>query len=184
MSFFDKLSELFCEDALLPFKEYGNGKRSVQLCEGNSCKVTVNNLPESTVVVELDKKFPEPKKLLQSTNGQLARCDFAIISVYQNRHYVVLIEMKEGNPSDKTKIPKQLTGGRCVIDYCGAILKNFHDEKKGFSDFEYRYVAFTQIRKTSRKHETRRSGAKHDTPSRYLTFRCQDTVQFGAILKG
>ena len=162
------------------------------ICSGKTIKLSepqasdsileISQIPDDTIVIKCDE-FTEPSKVFKGTNGECKRCDYILLFTYNNKKYSLFVELKRGNKSDD-HIIKQLTGGRCFLDYCRSILRHFHTVKKPLETYEPRYVCFakTQIGKTPIKRDTPRRKIPNKSPSKFLKMTKVRRVALGELI--
>lgn len=111
--------------------------------------VIINGIPDNALILHADKMSPSlyrknEKDICTCHNLSLYRrkCDYIIISEFENKNYIIYIEMKT-SPRDLTFIP-QLWSGRCFMEYL--LFSMLHLESiKPSSDFLHRFVRFYKI---------------------------------------
>ena len=72
------------------------------------------------------------------------------------RKFMIFIEMKS-NKVKNNDIMRQFKGSECVIDYCHAVLKRFHDYSELLNTFDKRFIVFYKSRISKKPTQTKRS---------------------------
>jgi len=138
------LNDLFTDKLLGKFGEK-NGRHFARLKEtdkGEKLKqIDIFDVPEGSVLINLDKAEP-PHSLFKKGKGKCRRCDYVLITKTKYKHIMLFIEMKSAKRVPVSDVKKQFWGAECVIDYCNATLKRFHDQTDFFGKYEKRFVVF------------------------------------------
>jgi hypothetical protein len=126
--------------------------------------VRIFDVAPNSILINLDK-FEQPKTLLRDERGQRQRCDYVLLTIWQDQPLMLFIEMKSKVVKD-VKIQRQFKGAECIMDYCNAVLNRFHDQDNLLGSFLKRFVVFYRPRIA--KQPTRSHGPfhKNDTPEK------------------
>jgi len=147
------LHKIIVDDAKLKLQEK-YGKLNVILnepqCSGSL--VTICNLPENIIVINLDSYW-SIDKMFTHDKGQCKRADFVIIA-NDNQGVIIHIEIKKKKSLEKIII-QQLTGSKCFILFCQNIgqAQAFWNRTSFLNDYVHRYVSIRNIsisKKTTR----------------------------------
>ena len=135
--------------------------RCVNLTEPqcSSSHLNIHGIPQESIIIKVDS-FKSPDSVFEGKNGECSRADYAIISEYAQKKYIVYIEMKKTTDSEHKRI-NQLAGAKCFISYCKEIGKFFWKENKFLDGFEDRFVSICHtgsIRKRETKIEKKQKG--------------------------
>ena len=84
----------------------------VRRCRGRGCAVSMKNLPQARVIINLD--CPALKL------GNVTRCDFVVIVERDDGASVAAIELKSGSV-DTSQVVEQLQGGACYAETLEAV---------------------------------------------------------------
>ncbi|MEG3436606.1 hypothetical protein V0288_05690 [Pannus brasiliensis CCIBt3594] len=192
MSDIDILQEMLKDAAKekLELQQEGtHSKYSVTLKEPQSdYSVTIADLPENTIVIKVES-FKRPREIFQGSKGECKLADFVIISDTGIGKIIVCIEMKR-NKGNLKDISLQLTGARCLIDYCQKIGKAFWNRDSFLGNYQTRFVSIGRIpiQKTTtsrQKSRGKRSESKkfYDRPNEPLKIDGERYLQFNELLE-
>ena len=172
------LKELFVDNLFGTFGEK-YGRRFVQLKETDRNaklkKVDIYDVPAGSMLIKLDKTEP-PHSLFKKDKGKCRRCDYVLITEAAGRQFILFIEMKSAlNRNRMSDAKKQFLGAECIIDYCSATLKRFHDQNDFFGQYEKRFIVFykpfvSKRRTRPLKKIFHESPQKNDRPERTLKY--------------
>lgn len=172
------LNELFADKLMGDFGKK-NGRRFAMLKETDKGaklkRVDIFDVPEESVLIKLDRAEP-PHSLFKKEKGKCRRCDYVLITKTKYKHIMLFIEMKSAKRVPVSDVKKQFWGAECVIDYCNATLKRFHDQADFFGKFEKRFVVFYKpsISKRStrlpKKPSLVKTSGTNDTPEHMLKY--------------
>ena len=156
-------------------------------------RLTINNVPKNTLLLPLQKYSKldiglSLKEVLKSDPGVFKCCDYLLISMVNDKLYLIYIEMKS-NKVVPSEVIKQFKAATCFINYCNAIIEHFYNTPLTMPlTVNVRYVLITKgTRKESIKHK---SYEKHSSPDKFAhaKVRISDenkksaTVSFGTFL--
>lgn len=161
---FEILSQMIVEGAKV-FANKKKGKTNLKLVEPQcpESAVTISNLPEKFLVIDLDSNWPPPK-IFKSNMGQCKRADYIIVC--EDKKVIIFIELKK----KKGKyIVKQLTGSKCFIEYCQKIgqAEAFWNKPDFLNHYNHRFVSIGSSRNPT-KTPTRSKNDIHDQPNKML----------------
>lgn len=168
----DILRELIRDDARAPVKN-NNGKATITLEESGRGRqdysINIVGAPSKTIAIALDKNFPAPEKIFNGGKGECKRADFVLITITENKKWIIYIEMKKSRPDDWKKVEGQLKGAQCFIAYCRSIGREFWDSQNFLENRNYkeRFVGITNISVNKQRIGQRRPRL-HDRPSDML----------------
>lgn len=121
-----------------------NGRCFVRLRETGADarlkRVDILDIPEGSVLVKLDG-VDQPKSLFKGKYGERQRCDYLLVTVVNNRPFLVFFEMKTRVVKD-SEVARQFKGAECLVDYCNAALNRFHGQDNLLDQCEKRFVVF------------------------------------------
>jgi len=146
------IRELLVDDII---GEFGNdhGRSFARLretgAEAKLKKVKVFDVPDSSILINLDR-CEQPKTLFRNEKGQRQRCDYVLLTIFNNREFMIFIEMKSTTVKD-TEVQRQFKGAECIMDYCNAALNRFHDQRNLLSAFQKRFVVFYKPRSIAKR---------------------------------
>lgn len=151
--------------------------------EATDSTVSISNIPSDAIFIKCDE-FDAPRQVFIGENGECKRCDYILLFSYQENKYALFIEMKRGSLSSRKDVISQLRGGRCFLDYCCSILKHFHEIRKPFGDYQFRYVclAKTQIDKRPINQQKHKGKSSHTTPEKFKKCLSARRVPLGQLL--
>jgi len=139
-------------------------KTFVELTEPQSDDsiVKIRDMPRDTFIIVADR-FPSPDKVFTGGRGECKRADFIVIS--ELRQCILYIELKKTKKENK-HIAQQLTGAKCFVEYCKAIVEWFWENPSFLKNYEERYVYFRHTEKHVKKRPTRgdKNPTSHNTP--------------------
>jgi len=174
----DILRELIREQARVPVKNH-NGENTVKLKEpGNGQQkgyaIEIKDIPDGTIVINLDKNFKEQDKIFGRTQrGILRRADFVLFANEADDNWIVYIEMKRSK-FDEEDICQQLKGAKCFVIYCRAIGKIFWEQESFLQNWKERFVGIvcTNLNTTATRPPKPNSDScdedEHDKPENML----------------
>ncbi len=126
--------------------------------------VKIFDVSPNSVLIKLDKS-EQPKTLLQEGRGQRQRCDYVLLTIYQDRPLMLFVEMKS-RTAKKPEIQRQFKGAECIMDYCNSVLKRFHDQEDFLGQFQKRFIVFYKSGLTKQRTRPVLHPHKNDTPER------------------
>lgn len=153
-----------------------NSKATITLKESDSRQhgyaIDIIGAPGETIAIVLDKNFPAPEKIFNGVKGECKRADFILITITENKKWIIYIEMKKSRPDDWKEVQKQLKGAQCFIAYCRSIGRTFWNNRNFLEDRKYqeRFVGITNIGLRKRRFGHGESGL-HDKPENMLRIR-------------
>ena len=143
--------------------------------------------PDEVIIINADK-FKVVPHVFNKNNGQRKRADFVIIANTKNEKIILCIELKKRTKS-KNSIVKQLTGAKCFIIYCQALVKNFWKKHDFLDGYEYRFVSIghistnkTTTRTNNRKGGNSSTGEIHDSPEKMRKIKYSNSLQFNRLI--
>ena len=140
----DVLNELFSDNLMGDFGKK-NGRRFARLKETDKGaklkRVDIFDVPKESMLIKLDSTEP-PHSLFKNGKGKCRRCDYVLITQTKYKRIILFIEMKSAKRVPVREVKQQFRGAECVIDYCNATLKRFHDQTDFFGKYEKRFVVF------------------------------------------
>ena len=103
-------------------------------------EVTIYGLPQDTFVFTLDIRGRVLSPFLNADfKGPLKACDGIMVTKVDGKGYILLMELKSGNPKGHTK---QLRSAGCFVDYLTSLADAFHEvETRGY---QRRHILFHQ----------------------------------------
>ena len=145
-------------------------------------KLTINNLPQDTIVIKADK-FPEPSKIFNGSKMECKRADFVVVTETPTKK-IFYIELKRSKNSASSKeINAQLMGAKCLMEYCKAIGREFWKVDNFLEGYEPRYVKF--VSQTLNKRPTRRARSSlNNTPETATIIKNSSRIQFNQLSYG
>ena len=129
-------------------------------------EIEIRNVPKNSILIDLDNinMGNYLKMVLNSSLGIFECCDYAIISLINDKIYCIFIELKSLKP-DVRHVTNQLKGGDCFIDYCNSIIKNFLNFPKiDELNIQNRYILISQ---KGFKRETKNRASKYSSPEEF-----------------
>lgn len=182
------LKEMIKESATVPLEEEQNGKRlnySVTLTEPqHNYYVTINGMPNDDLVIVIKADaFSAPTNIFTSSKGQCKRADFIIIADTPTEKVIFCIEMKK-TKDQKTKIIQQLTGAKCLVEYCKEIGKSFWNRQDFLDNYQYRFISIGHIRVPKGTTRSKPLTETHDHPDRMLIITNTNKLQFAHLIYG
>ncbi|MGC9196219.1 MAG: hypothetical protein ACP5IL_12305 [Syntrophobacteraceae bacterium] len=141
--------------------------------------VKILDVSHDSVLIKLDK-FEQPRTLLQDGLGQRQRCDYVLLTVWQDKPLMVFVEMKSRTAKD-AQIQRQFKGAECIMDYCNSVLKRFHGQADFMDCFQKRFIIFYKPGISKRR--TRPSyPPKSDTPERAYKYANPFNPSLGSLV--
>ncbi|PIE03505.1 MAG: hypothetical protein CSA81_01825 [Acidobacteria bacterium] len=147
MNSLDALRELLVPNILKDLVNI-HGKTCARLKENSPHaklkQIDILGVPANSILIKLDE-YAQPSTLFKNDKGQRKRCDYILFFHIQNQGIVLFIELK----SNKVKNPeviRQFKGSECVLDYCNATLKRFHNHDTLLENFSKRFIVFYKPR--------------------------------------
>ena len=184
MNDIDILHEMLNSTAVVPLQPKGNNV-SVELKDKQSqTTVEITNLPQNSVVIKTEA-FELKKVIFNGLKDERRRADFAIVSIENNKRWIICIEIKSSN-IEKNKVISQLRGAKCVIDYYKSVGREFWAAHNFLEDYEYRFVGIAGI--TQKKSTRPMSAANqthiqlHDSPDTFLPIFEQERLYFNELI--
>lgn len=172
------LNKMINNDAKIPLTDhYRKKKVSLVECNTTGSQLEIFNLPEDSIVINLDSRF-ENYKLFEGSAGECKRSDYIIIS--ESKNIAIFIEMKKGK-SDTSKIIQQLKGSLCTYEYFQSIAREFFNKNKFLAGYNKRFVAFTRASLTKRKTKINKAKNDHSTPNQPMKISGAQNIQFNMI---
>ncbi len=147
MESLDALRELLVDDIQGEFgDEHGvhYARLRERSPEAKMKKVNIHGVPEGSILIKLDR-YEQPSTLFRNDKGQRQRCDYVLFTMVNGRGFALFIELKSGKVK-KSEIIRQFKGAECIIDYCHAALKRFHNHDKLLNTFSKRFIVFYKPR--------------------------------------
>jgi len=143
----EALRELLVNDLLGDiFQEHG--VFSVRLketgVEAKLKQVDLLGVPENSLLIKLDA-YEQPVSLFNGNKGERKRCDYILFTLVNGKGYALFIELKSAKLKTSEYIC-QFKGAECVVDYCHAALKRFHDHDQLLAHFNKRFIVFYRPR--------------------------------------
>ena len=155
---------------------------TLTLSESNSnhhYSVNVVKVPNNYVLIksDLDKYLPFKGK----------HADYCLIVDRNDTQYsncVIYIELKRG-VANKAEVSKQLTGLKCLIEYCKIVAKECYNQPNFLSSFQEYYVCINHIG-LSRPYKRSTSMCPlciNNTPNNFLSIACSgSSVNFNQCI--
>ncbi|MGR3219609.1 MAG: hypothetical protein ACUZ8H_07310 [Candidatus Anammoxibacter sp.] len=137
-------------------------------------KIDIYDVPNDSMLIKLDVVDP-PHSLFKTGKGECKRCDYILIMNKENRSILLFIEIKSVKElRTPSKIRNQFRGAECIIDYCNATLRRFHNKNNFFDKFNKYFVVFYKpslAKLTTRQtQETVIQSVCNNTPERMLKY--------------
>ncbi|MBF0178805.1 MAG: hypothetical protein HQM03_02135 [Magnetococcales bacterium] len=91
-------------------------------------EIHLSPIPAGSVLLRMDRIDPGDMKKyfgLAGNAGELKRCDYLLIGIYNNIKFILFVELK----SEEVKSPdvkEKFYSCECIIDYYCSLLKSFH----------------------------------------------------------
>lgn len=163
-----------------------HGRRFAQLKErGADAKmktVRIFDVPDNSILVNLDR-YDQPKTLFKNDRGQRKRCDYVLLTTFNNQLYMLFIEMKSST-APKLEIQRQFKGAECVMDYCNAALNRFHDQNNLLNSFRKRFVVFYKPRSIAKRTTRPQCTTQlNDRPDRAFKYPSPHNPLIGCLVK-
>jgi len=138
------IRQVLNQDAVsVPAQDSKSGRWFIQLKENDPSSklktVNIYGVSSDAVAVKLDSGDP-PADLLDKKDGQRKRCDYLLLTEYQQRKILLYIDLKSN--CVKAAVKLQLKGGVCLVKYLSAVMEQFHDRQDFFASWESRFVVF------------------------------------------
>lgn len=165
------MKKLLVDDLFSPISEK-DGRSFARLKESGIDarlrRVDIYDVSEDSLLIKLDK-YDQPKSLFKGTEGERKRCDYVLITSINSQSYLLFIEMKSKRVKPSEFI-KQFKGAECLMDYCDATLKRFHEQNNFFEGFKKRFVVFYKIPLSKQRTRSIDSFGNNSTPDKALTY--------------
>ncbi|MCL1875103.1 MAG: hypothetical protein FWF87_02440 [Synergistaceae bacterium] len=133
-------TDLFA-DSFICAPEFIGGHRCFVITEEDKesklNKIEVRGVPENSILLKMNC-YKEPIATFKSTKGECKRCDYVILTQYENTMHVIYIEMKSWELK-KPDIICQFKGAFCFMSYSNVIAEKFHNARISSAPQE-RYV--------------------------------------------
>ena len=130
-------------------------------------KVDIHGVPEDSILMKLDG-YDQPASLFKDDKGQRQRCDYVLFTMVNGRGFALFIELKSAKVK-KTEIIRQFQGAECVIDYCHAALKRFHNHDQLLNTFSKRFIVFYKPRVAKQRSRPKLS-ADNTSPQKAMKY--------------
>ncbi|MGK7943849.1 MAG: hypothetical protein AB4058_05210 [Microcystaceae cyanobacterium] len=143
-------------------------------------EVRIRGLSEDTMVLKPDY-FQSPQGFFKGNKGECKRSDFVIISDNEKKQVIVFIEMKAKKDKSESII-QQLKGAKCLIDYCQKIGQLFWQEKGFLEDYQFYYVALTDLKLPKKPSRQGRNNPIHNYPDDFLKISGDKNIQFSRLI--
>jgi hypothetical protein len=179
------IRELLCRDILGQIgEEYG--RRFANLKErGTDAKlkmVKIFDVDEGSILVNMDR-YDQPKSLFRNEKGQRKRCDYVLLTIFNNQHFMLFVEMKSST-APKLEIQRQFKAAECVMDYCNAALNRFHDQNNLLDSFRKRFVVFYKPRSIAKRTTRPQCTTQlNDRPDRAFKYPSPHNPSIGCLVK-
>lgn len=176
------LDKIIKDAAKVPVTVNYSNKKQVILTEthGIDYSVTIRGILDNTLIIRTDI-FESPKSLFQGIKGECKRCDYVIISDFQRKKMIVLIEMKAGKAIEKEVI-QQLKGGKCLVKYCQQIGQEFWGKINFLTDYDYRFISLKNINIPKKSTRNKKQPQLHDSPENMLKIYSPKTLEFNRLI--
>lgn len=103
-------------------------------------QIDIYDIHQDSIVLKLDQ-VDQPSTLFKGEKGERQRCDYVLVTIYNNNPFVVFIEIKS-KVAKNAEITRQFKGAECLMDYCNSALNRFHDQHNVMLACEKRFVVF------------------------------------------
>ena len=175
--------QLICDPVKRKLQSHYGDKLKVELDEPQCprCCVTIFNIPESSVVIKMDR-FGAHENFFKGSRGECKLPDYVIISEYKNRITICYIEMKSGT-GNSDEIIQKFKGGQCLLAYCGSIIKLFWMYPGVLREYEERFISICRI-SSRKKLKTKKASVSHNKPENMLKITGSCQLQFKELAGG
>lgn len=175
------LSQIIVESAQISLTGQHN-KKSLTLKEshGADYEVKITGVNPETIAIAIDR-FPDMRNFFKDDRGICKRGDFAIITDGDYGKFIVLIELKAGNPNNKGII-QQLQGGQALVHYFQEIGKIFFNKSDFLVNYEYRFVSIKDIKIAKKPTVNKKNTKIHDRPENMLCLSGCQQVPFRKLI--
>lgn len=143
--------------------------------------------PDEVIIINADK-FKVIPHVFKGNKGEGKRADFVIVANTNTEKIILCIELKKTKGS-KAGIIEQLTGAKCFIVYCQALVKNFWKKHDFLDGYEYRFVTIghintnkTTTRINNKKGDNSSSSEIHDSPEKMRKIKYSNPLQFHRLI--
>jgi hypothetical protein len=143
--------------------------------------------PDEVIIINADR-FQVIPHVFNGNKGEGKRADFVIVANTKTEKIILCIELKKRTKS-KDWIVKQLTGAKCFVLYCQALVKNFWKKHDFLDGYEYRFISIGHIntnkkptRINNKKEKNSPSSEIHDSPEKMRRIRSQNFLQFHQLI--
>ncbi len=147
MNSLDALKELLVPTILKDFVNI-HGKTCARLKENSPNaklkQIDIFGVPTNSILIKLDE-YAQPSTLFKNDKGQRKRCDYVLFFQIHNQGIALFIELKS-NKVKNSEIIRQFKGAECILDYCNATLKRFHNHDTLLKNYSKRFVVFYKPR--------------------------------------
>lgn len=178
------LRSLFSDGIIEETIREANGRRYVRLKElapdAKLKHVDLYDLPVESMLLKLDLSSP-PNSLFKGTKGECKRCDYLLITHFNDRKILLFIEMKSRSFKEGDVV-KHFKASECITDYAASVLKRFFSLSSFFDDYEKRFVVFYK-RPVAKSHlRPSNGGNRNKTPETMLKYPSPHAPTLSALL--
>lgn len=161
---FSILRDLLKDEATAHVETLERG-RAIVLCEPGEYTLRITGVPDESIAFKADM-FPAPENIFRGNRGECKRADYVVIASDGNHLWIVYVELK-GSGGSEHAIKQQLSGARCLVGYCRAIVKEFWRERRFLINCAERFVSVRNIGSRTRPTQPSKK-PRHDVPERVL----------------
>ncbi len=185
----DTFRKMIVKKALVTVHKDNQNRNYLELEEDVSSakyKVRILHIPDDTIAIK-SEDFLFPIKIFQCMHSECKRADYVIIAHEGGKKWIVYVELKRGNRSNKTQIINQLKGSRCFIEYCRVIGQTFFDDPEFLDAKDYlpRYVSIKVTNFDKKPFRRKEKLLLHDTPQNMLPIisRSEKEIMFKMLIR-
>jgi hypothetical protein len=103
-------------------------------------RVDIFDIPEGSILIKLDQ-VRQPDTLFKGSLGERRRCDYVLVTDFDNHPVMVFIELKSRAVKD-SEVTRQFKGAECLLDYCNSALDRFHGQNNLLGQCRKCFVVF------------------------------------------
>lgn len=144
----------------------------------NNCSVTIYNIPDDSIVINIDDYFSPSNHIFNGNKGECKRADYVIFS--ESEKCFLFIEMK-ASENKWGEVLNQLKGGLCFIKYCKAIGIEYWQQPKFLDNCKFRFVSLKNISIDKRPTKTDEHPV-NDTPEKTRKFSAKKSLQYKSLI--